>query len=318
MMRNLSLFLFGIFCLFSISFLVPESQPGSGSESQPTTSADLRPSKSAKLVDIDSSRLTDSPGVSTFASLSESPPAESAEFPSSHPAKLTPQRLAQAVPQHSLVLGAPSTAYEVLHDPGLDMSQTSDRMFAAAQIRSIAQARKERALAQAKALGLATRIEKPGGGLIELYDFEGNQPVYREIKNVNAAISTGADVLQAAPYNLDGSGLTVGIWDGGMVLSSHQEFSGGRVSIGDEGGFTSAHATNLAGTIGAAGVVPEAKGMATNTGIFSYNWNEDTSEMIERAAFQDAQFNDKIYISNIAARFLSLLLRSKNLSHSDA
>jgi hypothetical protein len=94
--------------------------------------------------------------------------------------------------------------------------------------------------------------------------------------NVNAADTTNTDQLQpggALGLNLTGAGLSVGVWDGGAVRTSHQEFVG-RVVSGDGSTALDDHATHVAGTIGASGVNPAAKGMATGVRLLSYDWNE--------------------------------------------
>ena len=60
-------------------------------------------------------------------------------------------------------------------------------------------------------------------------------------------------------------------WDGGSVLTTHQEF-GGRVANLD-GVASHYHSTHVGGTIGAAGVVTNAKGMAPAVCIDSYDWD---------------------------------------------
>lgn len=116
----------------------------------------------------------------------------------------------------------------------------------------------------------------------ELIGFSNGRPYAYETFNANAAISTAADLVrQTPPYNLDGSGLTVGVWDGGAVRPTHQEF-GGRVTKRD-GAANHYHATHVGGTIGAAGVVANVKGMAPAVLVDSYDWNNDVSEMASRA-----------------------------------
>ena len=105
--------------------------------------------------------------------------------------------------------------------------------------------------------------------------------IYRTM-NVNAAISTAASQIRnTVPYSVNGSGETVGIWDGGAVRSTHQELTG-RVTVMD-GATIIDHATHVGGTIGAAGVVPSALGMSPSVLIASYDWNSDLSEMTSRA-----------------------------------
>ncbi len=70
------------------------------------------------------------------------------------------------------------------------------------------------------------------GKSFELIDIENGRPIYYITCNADAAISTRADLLHNPPYSLDGNDLTIGIWDAGWILASHQEF-GDRVTIMD-------------------------------------------------------------------------------------
>lgn len=103
--------------------------------------------------------------------------------------------------------------------------------------------------------------------------------------NRNAADTTNADQLWAGGglgLNLTGAGVTVGVWDGGAILSTHQEF-GGRVTVIDNVALSD-HATHVAGTIGAAGINPAARGMANQVQIRSFDWNNDYQELGNNAA----------------------------------
>jgi len=134
------------------------------------------------------------------------------------------------------------------------------------------------------------------GVLHEIMRIENGRPIYYITFNHNAAISTAADLVRnTPPYNLNGTNLTVGVWDGGAVLSSHQEFDG-RVTVKDSAA-SHYHSTHVGGTIGAKGVVTSAKGMAPSAKIDSYDWNSDTAEMASRGASAPNQ-SSKIYVSN--------------------
>ena len=159
----------------------------------------------------------------------------------------------------------------------------------------IALEERQNARAWAKTRGLPTRYEKRGV-LYELKAVRNGKPLYYRTFNYNAAISTAANrVRQTAPFNLDGSGVRVGVWDGGEVLTTHQEF-GGRVTDLDNVD-SHFHATHVGGTIGASGVNFSAKGMAPAVLIDSYDWFFDFSEMAGAAASAPGQPN-KVYISN--------------------
>ncbi len=95
--------------------------------------------------------------------------------------------------------------------------------------------------------------------------------------NETAAIRMKADTLKKAPLQLDGKGLTVGIWDGGSVFA-HSDF-GDRLTVGDEGEVNT-HATHVAGTVAGGGLGnSEAAGMAPALLLLSYDWKDDINEM---------------------------------------
>ena len=181
---------------------------------------------------------------------------------------------------------------------GKDFSVPGVREQAVAEMRALEERQRAAVLAKAKELNVPLRIDGAGGNVSELYDFRGDEPIYRKTLNVNAAISSGANLLNPAPYNLDGTGIRVGIWDQARVRSTHQELAG-RVTIMDPGTSTtdSDHATHVAGTVGATGVVTNAKGMASKVNINSYDWNSDYTEMTSAGAAL-ATDSSKIPLSN--------------------
>ena len=70
----------------------------------------------------------------------------------------------------------------------------------------------------------------------------------------------------------------LGIWDGGAVLRTHQEF-GSRVTQLDNASTTDAHATHTSGTLVAGGINAIARGMSFGANLSAYDFNNDTSEM---------------------------------------
>jgi hypothetical protein len=107
------------------------------------------------------------------------------------------------------------------------------------------------------------------------------QPLYLTTHNINAARTTSTEkVWQNGGLGLDlaGAGIVIGVWDGGPVRRTHSEFEG-RARIIDNNTDPIFHATHVAGTIGAAGLRSEARGMANKTTIDSYTWEGDNVEM---------------------------------------
>ena len=182
---------------------------------------------------------------------------------------------------------------------GVSQSQTlspQERQQTVERLKQISEEKKNLAWEKAKVQGWKISGEVDGR-YYELMALDAKgRPVYNITDNVDAAISTGANLIRnTAPYNLNGAGFNIGIWDGGSVLSTHQEF-GSRVTILD-GASSHYHATHVGGTIGASGVDSDALGMAPSVNIFSYEWSNDSSEMTGEAASGPGQ-STKIYISN--------------------
>ncbi|MDC7995056.1 GEVED domain-containing protein [Altibacter sp. HG106] len=157
-------------------------------------------------------------------------------------------------------------------------------------------AQKQQALLTAQQRGLETRVVLPDGGIAELqYIAEDGSPIYFRTFNVNAAISTRANYLNSGGglgLNIDGQNMTAYVWDGGHARVTHQEYDGpggsNRVTIQDaasEGGTQlNFHAAHVTGTITASGVQSNAKGMAPQSSVRGYMWNNDIAEATAAAA----------------------------------
>ncbi|UZR96797.1 MBG domain-containing protein [Chondrinema litorale] len=126
------------------------------------------------------------------------------------------------------------------------------------------------------------------------------KPLYYTTYNRNAAQSIGTEKVWnggTLGLSLSGSGLYLGIWDGGGVRLTHDELQG-RVFQKDYASSFDSHSTHVAGTLIATGVLDSAKGMAYEAGLHVYNWNYDVSEMAEAAA-------DGMLISNHSYGFVT-------------
>lgn len=129
-----------------------------------------------------------------------------------------------------------------------------------------------------------------------LYDIIDGKPIYKSTDNKAAGIATKTNQLHTGGslnLNLDGSGMTVGVWDGGPAQNNHPEFAnanstGSRIVVMDNTTTNGVvgpddHGTHVTGTISAKGVDPSALGMAPNVTVKSYNWTNDESEMVTAA-----------------------------------
>ncbi len=84
----------------------------------------------------------------------------------------------------------------------------------------------------------------------------------------------------ANKHSLSGAGVLAGVWDGGGVRTTHDEFDP-RATQADGATTLSNHATHVAGTIGAQGSPrAEARGMAPAVSLLCYDWNSNTDEML--------------------------------------
>jgi hypothetical protein len=96
-------------------------------------------------------------------------------------------------------------------------------------------------------------------------------------KNDSNRIITEVDTVQGPPYGLDGSGVTVLVYDAAYALASHADF-GGRLTVRDSSGLGD-HATHVSGTVGGSGAASggQYRGMAPAVSIESYGYEYDGS-----------------------------------------
>lgn len=141
---------------------------------------------------------------------------------------------------------------------------------------------KRYAEAFAREKGIPVRVVHDDGTIWEIRRIsERGQPEYYTTNNLNAARTTSTDKLWQGGelgLDLDGTGIVVGVWDGGLVRITHDEFQSRARAVDDEDE-SIFHATHVAGTIAAAGLREDAHGMAHKSIIDSYNWDGDNAEM---------------------------------------
>ncbi|MBN1514154.1 MAG: S8 family serine peptidase [Phycisphaerae bacterium] len=137
----------------------------------------------------------------------------------------------------------------------------------------------------ARQKGWIVRQETPTG-VIEIKAIVNGVPKYYITHNAVAADSISTDAVLpggSSGLGLTGSSVILGVWDGGGVRTTHQEF-GGRATQMDSPSATHYHSTHVAGTMIASGVVAAAKGMSPSASLRCWDWDNDTTEMANAAA----------------------------------
>lgn len=146
---------------------------------------------------------------------------------------------------------------------------------------------KEKVLKFAKKNNLDVIIENEDGGVSILTKvLDDGTPIYTETFNTGSAATINTDKIHPGGIfglALTGEGINLGIWDGGLVRSTHQELAN-RVQQFDFPENLSNHATHVSGTMIASGVDPIAKGMAYEASLTAYDFQDDLLEMLAEAA----------------------------------
>ncbi len=133
--------------------------------------------------------------------------------------------------------------------------------------------------------GWPIRFEDAEGRMSELVRLDNGAPVYKITDNAGGAVLIKSNKVYlggGAGLTLSGVGQTLGMWDAGSVLSTHDELTG-RVTQKDIPASGHWHSTHVAGTMMASGVLPQAKGMSYAAQLNAYDWNDDQSEMAAEA-----------------------------------
>mgnify|MGYP006282665031 CR=1 FL=1 len=149
------------------------------------------------------------------------------------------------------------------------------------------QQEKRKALDYALANNIETIIPNENGGIAILEQvLDDGTLLYVTTYNDSSAVTINTNNVHIGGnrnLDLDGTGIVMGVWDGGIVRLSHQELVG-RVQQLDNPNGLSSHATHVTGTMIASGVNPSAKGMSYNGSVLAYDFGNDTSEMATEAA----------------------------------
>ena len=140
-------------------------------------------------------------------------------------------------------------------------------------------------MARGEHTGIALGGTDEGGRGYALTGFEGIKPLYSFTQNVNAAISTNANLVRMNPAfdpvvgdTVSGAGIYVSVNDAGLIFE-HDEFQlpnggGSRIihkgDVPPYGTLVPEHSTHVAGTVGAWGYNPAIIGMAPRVWFRSF------------------------------------------------
>lgn len=108
-------------------------------------------------------------------------------------------------------------------------------------------------------------------------------PIFYTIFNAGSSVTIGTNKMYpggSLGLSVTGAGMTAGVWDGGKVRETHQEFIGGKIALSDAAATLSNHATHVTGTIMASGFSPLRKGIAYGAQAKTYDWTSDYNEML--------------------------------------
>lgn len=150
----------------------------------------------------------------------------------------------------------------------------------------------EKAVAIAKERGLEIEGKDESGRSFSLQgiDDEGNLKYYITSNNSSTKSSIQTARVQylhdgTADFGSDiqGQGLTLGIWDNGAVYAGHQSIGVARVTTKDTSTSIGDHASHVAGTMMANNNISRVKGMAPQAFLWANDWNNDKSEMTSQA-----------------------------------
>ena len=163
-------------------------------------------------------------------------------------------------------------------------------------------AKTQRADAFVQRANIDKHVSEADGRVSSLVDVVDGIPRFYSTNNTVSADTISTDEVRpggSLGLNLDGSGTTIGVWDGGDVLMPHNEFANGGQRITDKDG-TSAlgiqfHPTHVSGTMMAKGVVASAKGMASAALLNAYDWTNDLSEMTTAASADSLRLSNHSY-----------------------
>ena len=193
-----------------------------------------------------------------------------------------------------LILLLPTLCFSQTQEEREKIAQQSDKVgnsILSERLKKNEEERKERVQNYILRNPNVKKIEKIGElNIKELRDITpSGDPLYLTTENAGSAITARANKLYSGGglgLNIQGQGMLAGVWDGGSVRVSHQEFMVNGVSKVSplDGAAVANHATHVGGTIAARGLNSDVRGLAFNSSLKSYDWTNDIWEMLSEAS----------------------------------
>ncbi len=150
---------------------------------------------------------------------------------------------------------------------------------------SISEKKKAIALAKQKGWLISEKLENNNFTELQRIGPDGT-PIYYITLNNMVRTTTRVQNMQdtrMVDFDLEGQGMKIGVWDGGVAMATHREFDN-RLSHGSGNTNVNGHATHVAGILMAKGKSDEARGIVPKAKALSYNWYLDKNEVIAEAA----------------------------------
>jgi hypothetical protein len=124
------------------------------------------------------------------------------------------------------------------------------------------------------------------------YEIQISQKEYEKRVNTQKTKYKNISILWEEPYNLNGKGIKIAIFDGGKILSSHVELKKQKIFQNKKLKLNN-HATTLASIILAKGINKNARGIANKAELYNFSYKKyKYFDAIKKA------FSKKIYITN--------------------
>lgn len=190
------------------------------------------------------------------------------------------------------------------------------------ELRDLTLKQEKQVKAKAEVFNLPMVRETTSEQVALLVAFKEDQPLYIQGEGLKEQSATTATsfVRQTAPYNADGDGFFIGIFDVGKVaLQAKFQLPDGnyRIFYRDSGSATKSHSNSVASVLAADNDNSDSRGMAPASTLYSYTGNAAVHEMLDDGMSWPGQ-PGKMIISNQSLGWTSDTVQIGQYTDSDA